>query len=98
MDFPSWVDAPTEKKLRAANRLRFLIYNAAHQISDKPSIRMICEKANIDHSTLACALRVGRISKSLAHKLNKGAGVDEKGNDLLPLNHLLEPLKIGKSK
>lgn len=75
MQFPDWVDDPklTENE-RASNRLRFMIANAGTKLTGRGTLRAVAKLANLDHSTLAYAIKRGRCSAEVALKLEEAAG------------------------
>lgn len=89
MKFPTWTRRTgLTRQERSAKRLRYLIYRLAIEVCETPTIRALGDKAGIDHSSISCALRTGRLTAEMADKFEKAFGrkLVNKAAFLDPLN------------
>lgn len=77
MKFPKWVaPAKAAKAVIASNRLRYLVGRLAVEFSADGSLKALCDKAGVSHSTICIYVRQGRFSPAMATKFEKTFGTE----------------------
>ncbi len=90
MRFPKWVNQTgSTKEQRAGNRLRYIIGRLALEYSRDGTLKALCGKLGVSHSTVSLYITLGKFSENMAVAFEKAFG-----RDLAPREWLLEPLKI----
>lgn len=90
MKFPEWVDDPHQSNTeRAGARLRYILKTASLHLTGDGTMRSIARMADVDHSTMAAAVKRGWFSIPMANKIQEAVGRDH-----LKCEHLTHPLEI----
>lgn len=90
--FPQWVDAHKKDEQRASARLRYLINRAAVEATGRQSVRGLCEKIAMDHSSISFAIRRGYFTEQMAQAIEAAVG-----RAVVKAEYLIAPLKIKAS-
>lgn len=90
MKFPEWIDDPKQTdQERASKRLRYLLRRVALDIDGEGQLMTICRAAQIDHSSLACAIKRGYLTQAMATMIEYAIG-----KSVIPHEWLMKPLEI----
>lgn len=87
--FPQWVDAHKKEDQRASARLRYLISVAAVEATGRQSVRGLCERIEMDHSSVSSAIRRGYFTEQMAKAIEAAVG-----RKVIRFEYLIAPLKI----
>lgn len=82
--FPAWVENPRDPDLCKADleallpsrRLRFMVHLAALHATPQASIAALADHCDIERSHIHAAIRDGKMSPKLAHKIERACGRD----------------------
>lgn len=77
MKFPKWVaPSKTSKTQVASNRLRYLLGRLALEFSAEGTLKALCRKVGVSHSTISIYIRNGHFSPVMALKFEKAFGAE----------------------
>ncbi len=87
ISFPSWVRRIKDADRQRAARLRYILFHVMLEVDGNLRLTTLARSIGYDHSSLACALRRGRMSYEMAF------GIQEFfGRNVVRYEHLMDPM------